>query len=284
MMLFSELEYNIDDSLRLSKETVDRAITDYSPYAIIVMMSGGHDSLLAYHVAKILNAPITHFMHGITGTGILETTDFARKLAERSGLSYLEANAKDNYEQYVLRKGFFGIGHLAHAFSYHLLKRQQFRSEISRNIRQGQRNRNVLLINGARKQESINRKNSMIGPIKKDGSDIWVNIVNDWSAIDRNNFLNDYEHNPVYDLIHRSGECLCGTMQSWETKKEVSYWFPKWGEWLSELEKRACQRGFCWKWGEDLPPIIKARKAEEKAIKAGQTSFLPMCHSCKISP
>jgi len=104
-----EQKYRSCDLLNMSQQIINQAIADYSPYAIVMMFSGGHDSLAAYHVAKILNVPMTHFMHGITGTGIADTTDFARHIAEQSGLTYLEANAGNAYEKYVLRKGFFGI-------------------------------------------------------------------------------------------------------------------------------------------------------------------------------
>lgn len=272
----------MDNLLHQSQEIIDRAIKDYQPYAVVLMLSGGHDSLLAYHVARALDIPMTHITHGFTRTGVIETTDFARKVGEKSGLCYLEADAGDAYERYVFRKGFYGIGHKAHEMAYHTLKHQYFRSTLSRYIRQGQRGRNILLINGARKQESQNRKRSMIVPVRADGPNVWVNIVNDWGALDRNDFLSEYPRNPVYDILHRSAECLCGTMQSQETRKEVSYWFPYWGKRLYDLEKESCSRGFCWKWGEDLPPAIKAEKAREKQIKAGQLSFMPMCQGCTL--
>ena len=265
--------------LESSREIINRAIVDYQPYAIVIMFSGGHDSLAAYHIARLLNVPLTHFLHGITGTGIKETTTFARKIGERSGLIYLEANAKNAFEEYVMRKGFFGIGIQAHEFAYHILKRTHFRHQLSKYIRQGRKGRKILLINGARKQESKNRKLSMINPIKIDGPNIWVNIINDLLAIERNEFLLDYERNPVYDILHRSGECICGTMQNQETRKEVTYWYPYWGGWLDDLEKRACEHGFCWKWGEDLPPAIRAQKKFERELSAGQL-FMPMCQSC----
>lgn len=252
---------------------------EYQPYAIVMMFSGGHDSLAAYHISRQLQVPLTHFIHGVTGTGIQETTDFARRVGEQSGLRYLEANAGSAYENYVLRKGFFGVGGQAHEYTYHILKHRRFRHQIAQYIRQGQRGRNILLINGGRRSESTNRKMSMITPIKRDGPNIWVNIINDWSALERNEFIADYEHNPIYDILHRSGECLCGTMQSQETRKEISYWFPAWGNWLSNLEKEVCNRGFCWKWGEDLPPAIKAQKRLNKELNNGQL-FMPMCQSC----
>jgi len=269
------------ENLKRSQEIIDRAIADYQPYAIVIMFSGGHDSLAAYHVARALNVPVTHFMHGVTGTGIRQTTAYARRMGEQSGLTYLEANAGDAYEQYVLRKGFFGIGNLAHEYAYHILKHKHFRAMISQKIRHRKHGRNVLLINGARKQESPKRKQTIAVPIRAAGPNIWVNIINDWSAVERNDFLSEYERNPVCDILHRSGECLCGCTQ-WpyqETRREVSDWFPEWGRWLDDLEKRVRQCGFEWNWGEDIPQHLKDKKKLQKQVADGQL-WLPMCQDC----
>ena len=276
----------MDQLLEKSKAIVGQAITDYQPYAIVMMFSGGDDSLTAYHVVKALEIPVTHMLHGVTGTGIPETTDFARSIGGQSGLNYIEANAGDAYEKYILRKGFFGIGIGAHSMAYHVLKHQRFTTALSTHIRHRKHNRNILLLNGARWQESRNRKHQMkYQPIKHDSnvaSNIWVNIINDWSKLDCRNFLEGKERNPVVDLLHRSAECLCGSTQSLETRKEVEFWYPEWGKWLRGLEKRACERGFCWGWGEDLPPDVKAQKARAKEIANGQLEMdLPMCQSCE---
>jgi 3'-phosphoadenosine 5'-phosphosulfate sulfotransferase (PAPS reductase)/FAD synthetase len=266
-------------------KTITLLIVEYSPYAIVVMFSGGDDSLTAYHVARYLEIPTTHFLHGVTNTGITETTDFARQVGKQSGLRYIEANAGNAFDEYVLRKGFFGIGEIAHENAYHILKNQRFRATLSQHIRQRKRNRNILLLTGARKQESNRRKLMTMNPIRPDGSNIWVSLINDWTKLECLEFLDGQGRNPVTEILHRSGECLCGTMQSLETRREVSYWFPYWGKRMDSLEKEACSRGFCWKWGEDLPAVIKAQKSRDKAIRNGQLElgWLPMCHSCQLN-
>lgn len=264
-----------------SKEIIDESIKTYKPYAIVMMFSGGNDSLCALRVCELLNVPITHIMHGITGTGLTETTDFARKIASQTKYVYIEPNAENKYEEYILRKGFFGIGEIAHSYAYHILKREHFSKSLSKHIRQNKRGRNILLLNGARHQESQRRKRTKKHPIRKDGSNIWVNVIHNWTALERNIFLESYETNPVYDIIHKSGECLCGTMQHpfEETRKEITYWFPYWGEKIEKLEKAACEKGFCWKWGEDIPRWVKVAK---KLQKIGMDDFTPMCSSCVL--
>lgn len=159
-----------------SREIVERAIAEYSPFAIVSMISGGKDSLCAYLVAKELQTPITHILHGVTGTGIPQTTDFVRQFAEDEKPTYIEANAGTSYVDYVQRKGFFGRGVQAHSYTYHLLKRMWFHRTLSQSIRQRVRGRRILLLNGARTAESANRAKNLSEPIRADGNNIWVNV------------------------------------------------------------------------------------------------------------
>src|SRR5690606_24583365 len=130
---------------------------------------------------------------GITGTGIPETTYFVRRFAERERPHYLEADAGDAYEEYVRRKGFFGVGVQAHYFAYHILKREWFSKAVSHNIRFRKRNRPVLLLNGARASESLNRSKNMPEPVKKESNvpNYWVNIIHHWSKEERDDFLEE---------------------------------------------------------------------------------------------
>lgn len=265
----------IDDKILESKEIIERAIADYKPYASVLMLSGGDDSLTAFNVAKMLDVPFTHIMHGVTGTGIQETYDFVKTVVSKEAAKYIEANAGDSYLNYVLRKGFFGVGLSAHAFSYHILKQDHFEKAVSKYIRQGKPGRKILFINGARRLESENRKKTMLNPIKitkRRPNDIWVNIINEWDKRETLDFLTaeNIERNPVSKQICRSGECMCGTMQSKADRVEASCCFPKWGEWLNVLEKAVKEKhGFGW--GEQMP---------KPTNKAQLNLFQPMCVGC----
>ena len=258
-----------------SKEIVEKAIADYKPYAIVLMLSGGDDSMTALTVAKYLNIPFTHIMHGVTGTGIEETYEYVKQVVSKEDAVYIEANAGNAYVNYVMRKGFFGAGLSAHAFSYHILKQDHFEKAISKHIRQGKPGRKILFVNGARRSESENRKKTMINPIKitiRRPNDIWVNIVNDWHKPECLEFLNaeNIIRNPVSIQICRSGECMCGTMQSKADRIEASCIFPKWGKWIDELEKVVKEKhGFGW--GENMP-----KPRDERQLDL----FQPMCVGC----
>jgi 3'-phosphoadenosine 5'-phosphosulfate sulfotransferase (PAPS reductase)/FAD synthetase len=274
----------MDDKLQRSKEIYQQAVAQFQPYAVVLMMSGGNDSMTAAAVSRALAIPVDFVLHGITGTGIHETLAYVRQQGPAFGARYIEADAGDTYEKYVLRKGFFGQGRVAHSYTYHLLKRQQFRSAISRHIRQRKRNRTVLLLNGARLDESDNRRHNLSEVYNVDpdtSSTVWVNLIHHWSGSDCKEFLADQKvtPNPVTQKLCRSGECLCGTFQNQATRTEASYYYPEWGQWLDGLEKKVHEAGFTWGWGENMP-------REYRQIKAGQLplpDFQPACNRCLIS-
>lgn len=258
-----------------SKTIVDNAIAQYQPYAVCLMLSGGDDSLLTYEVSKRIGVKIDYIIHGNTRTGLPQTTEFVRQLAKESGITYIEADAGTAYEDYVLRKGFFGKGVGAHAFTYHILKAGPFRKAISKNIRQKQRNRHILLLNGARVDESDNRADKLgdnpynIDPTIK--SNIWVNVVHWWTTENRDNFLvdNNVLRNPVSVVLGRSGECMCGTMQNTASRVKASEFCPAWGAWLDNLEKDVIAR-HGYGWGQS-----------SKHKKSVHDNFQPMCTGCK---
>ena len=260
--------------IRQSLSILQQAHAEYKPYATVVMFSGGTDSLAALHAVLRMGEKIDYVMHVHTATGLPETLEYVRRYVEKLGIPYLEPSAGTAYEDYVLRKGFFGRGERAHTFAYHILKRQRMRAGLA-TIRQGKRGRNILLVNGGRRQESQNRMVTMKEPIKKDGSNIWVNVINEWTKFDCMDFIHDekLEVNPVSALLHRSGECMCGTMQSHEERKEAAFWFPEWGKWLDNLEQQVNANGHWWGWGDATPEAVKW-------IKAGQLQFQPMCVGC----
>lgn len=157
---------NLSDKVLYSKEIIRQAVLEHQPKALVIMFSGGDDSLAAYHVFKHLGYTPDYVIHGRTGTGIKETHDFAVSEIEAHKDNLIIADAGTAYEDYVLRKGFFGKGIQAHQFSYHILKSTHFSRVVGKYIRKRRRNYPVLFINGARRQESANREKLYKDPIK----------------------------------------------------------------------------------------------------------------------
>lgn len=260
---------NIDSSKRILREAIDR----FNPTHIVSMVSGGKDSAASDQIARELGVNINMVVHGNTRCGIPETSQFVRETYGALG-DYAEADAGTAYEDYVLRKGFFGKGRAAHGYAYRVLKATPFRKAISKHIRKGKRNVRVLLLNGARKDESENREKHLEETRQDPAApgNIWTNLIHDWSQDDRDAYLESRETpiNPVAKALCRSGECMCGTMQTAAERMEAAILYPSWGKWLSELEREAIAlHGFGW--GMPFPKPRDARQVE---------MFQPMCKDC----
>lgn len=258
-----------------SHRILRRALAEFRPTHVVSMVSGGKDSAASHAVAsELLGGEIDLILHGNTRCGIPETNQFVESHYGSLGPDFAVADAGTAYEDYVLRKGFFGRGRDAHNFAYRVLKAQPFRKAISRHIRQGRRNIRVLLINGARAAESNNRRKNL-EIFRRDPAapgNIWCSIIHGWSIQDRDGYLDSQNVpiNPVARELCRSGECMCGTMQSREERIEASCLYPSWGNWLDQLEAEAkAAHGFGW--GDPFPKPRDARQGD---------LFQPMCMDC----
>jgi 3'-phosphoadenosine 5'-phosphosulfate sulfotransferase (PAPS reductase)/FAD synthetase len=259
----------LDDSYRILAE----ARTSFNPTHIVSMVSGGKDSAASHGVLMALGVNPDLVIHGNTRCGIPETSKFVEENYGKNS-DFVVSDAGTAYEDYVLRKGFFGVGIAAHGFSYRVLKATPFRKTISRHIRKGRRNIRILLINGARKDESENRKKNLkvLRPDPAQKGNIWTNIIHNWTQQQRDIFLEENKViiNPVAVNLCRSGECMCGTMQSKGERLEASILYPGWGRWLDSLEEEAINlHGFGW--GDQFP---------KKRDKNQGDLFQPMCRDC----
>lgn len=261
---------NLSSSAAILKE----AIETYNPTHIVSMVSGGKDSGASDAVAQELGVRLDFRIHGHTGCGIRQTRTFVDDTYGRKG-DLVIADAGTAYEDYVLRKGFFGKGIDAHGFAYRVLKATPFRKAISQNIRQGKRDVRVLLINGARQDESENRQKHLkvFNQDPASPGNIWVNLIHDWTQEDRDKYLEsrDVPCNPVAKALCRSGECMCGTMQTRAERIEAAAAYPEWGNWLDSLEKEVIARhGFGW--GASLSDRPDPNQID---------MFQPMCTDCR---
>lgn len=256
-----------------------QAIERFNPTHFVSMVSGGKDSAASDQVARELGVKIDFVIHGNTRCGIPQTSEFVQSTYGALG-DYAEADAGTAYEDYVLRKGFFGQGLAAHGFAYRVLKATPFRKTISKQIRKSKRGVRILLLNGARKDESENRQKHL-QVWRQDPAapgNIWVNLIHDWSQDDRDAYLTECGTpiNPVAKALCRSGECMCGTMQSKAERTEAAVLYPAWGQWLSGLEKEA-RRLHGFGWGETFPRTGVIRNAPNPQRGF---DFQPMCKDC----
>ena len=260
--------------LESSAKILRKAIDETSPTYVVSMVSGGRDSAASHAVAQELGVKIDLTIHGRTGTGIPDTTAWVQDRHGRDGSDLAIADAGSAYEDYVMRKGFFGKGREAHNFAYRVLKATPFRKVISAELRKRRRGVKILLINGARAEESKNRKKNL--PVMRSDpaapGNIWINPIHYWVRDDRDDYLasRNVPINPVAKALCKSGECMCGTMQTKQERAEASVLYPAWGNWLDKLEAEARKvHGFGW--SDPFP-----RQHDPRQIEL----FQPMCTGC----
>ena len=265
---------SLERAIRLSSERVARVQSEFAPTHTILTVSGGRDSAAEVELAMEMGLKIDMILHGRTGTGIRQTTEHVIDYYGNLGPDLVIADAGTAYEEYVLRKGFFGVGKDAHNYAYHVLKATPFRKAISKHIRQGRRDVRVMILNGARKLESDNRRLNLAETRRDPASpgNLWVNLIHDFSDGDRDDYLRmrGTPINPVAVQLCRSGECMCGTQQSLQDRVQAAALYPEWGEWLRSLEQQAL-RLHGWGWGVPMP-----RPADPNQIEL----FTPMCMGC----
>lgn len=275
----------IEDKLEASLNIYKEAVRLYKPKATIVMFSGGDDSLTTLYAAKELGIPFDYIIHGNTGTGIKETHDFVLEVVSNfPNVKFIETHPKkeESYEVYVRERGFYGNGKKAHQMSYSNLKGKPFRRAISKHIRKRRHNYNILLLNGARRNESEQRKINCVSPYNEfDKPNIWVNLINDWDREDCLSFLEErkIKRNPVSIKLGRSGECNCGTTAKRKELHEMrDNGFHSVPDMIELLENEVAPV-FPWGWSYKCPRNNARKNLED----AGQLSaFMPMCSGCSI--
>lgn len=268
----------IDHRQRLSARRVGAAVAlldaefaSHKAVGVYAMFSGGDDSLTSTLVAS-QSAGFRACVHLDTGIGIPETRDFVAETCREQGWELLVFRAKDCGQDYAAlaeRYGFPGPG--AHRRMYIRLKERPLDAFV-RSVKRHRLDR-VILSTGARTQESA-RRMGHVQPVRRDGASVWANPIHDWSKADCLDYIaqRGVRRNPVVELIHMSGECLCGSYAAPGELKEIALWFPHVGAHIRAIEDRAVAAGVksC-RWGE-------APKGRRR--KRGKISEL--CQQCEL--
>lgn len=284
----------IECKIQIALERITSAIEVFQPKLVVGLFSGGHDSLSANLVASKASR-FSGCLHVNTGIGIPATREFVRATCERQGWKLWEYKATENtyadgtpdpmdYDDLVRRFGFPGPD--AHRYMYIKLKQRS----IERFLRDvgARTDFPVLFISGARSEESERRMGNTDTKPSNRGRSVWVNAIHDWTKADTNSFIDrlHVERNLVVDLIHKSGECLCGAYAKPGELNELGQWpqtRPAYDR-ICALQEEVMKR-FPWTW-EEAPPGWWNEKNN------GQTFLLdyddpdawdqPLCHRCNL--
>lgn len=271
----------MEAKIALAVSRLRQAIAKYEPVAVVGLFSGGHDSLSACYVASLLGDRLTTMAHIDTGIGVPATQQFVVDTCKRMEWPLEIYRAVENtradgtldpqvYEEFVRAHGFPGPA--GHGLMYVRLKERALR-RIERRYEasaRGKRKRYVMYVSGCRSQES-ERRMGHVEEVQIEGRRIWVAPIHDWTKLDTTGLIEHVglERNPVVDLIHKSGECLCGAFAKKGELAELGMWpltRPAHDR-IVKLQEELSQR-FPWGW-EGRPPREKCK------LKPGM-----LCHSC----
>jgi len=214
-------------------------------------------------------------VHINTGIGIEQTREFVRGVCADFGWPLIEIRAKEDcgqdYDGLVLERGF--PGPFMHTKMYNRLKERGI-AKLIRDHKTDLRDR-IILVTGVRREES-RRRMGTVQPINRQGARVWVAPLTHFTALDKNAYLQAHHlpRNEVVDLLHMSGECLCGAYAHPGELDMIAEWFPDEAARIRALEKAVCERGFCWKWDDEGPPQSFTDPDQLDA-------FQPLCTDCE---
>jgi 3'-phosphoadenosine 5'-phosphosulfate sulfotransferase (PAPS reductase)/FAD synthetase len=217
------------------------------------MLSGGNDSAtLAHWLAW--HGYVDELLFLDTGIGIAETHQFVHQFAKYLGLPLEEWHAPPGaYERMIVTITGGFPGPAAHSIAYQRLKERPLNDYIA-HCKRGQHWRSkVLLFSGIRRAESAKRMKIAEKAVDPDGGKLWVAPFLDWTMADLGVWREEHDipHNDVADLLHYSGECLCGANASEGELDLIQRFFP-----VSAREIHRLQRLAEWlgiersRWGE----------------------------------
>lgn len=242
--------------------------------AVCILWSGGKDSTTLAHLVR---DQATHVIHANTGIGIEETRQFVRDQAAAWGLALVERHppAGCSYRELVLDQGFPGPSQ--HYKMYQRLKERTL-DAVRRDIIGNVYRRRLIYFAGRRRQESVRR--AEIPLHERDGSAIWISPLANWTALDINTYhtmFPDIPRNLVTDLLHMSGECLCGAFAKKGELDMIREWYPDTADDIDRLEHDVRAAGHpepvCrWGWGAYRTPRDRGPRSLQKAGR--------LCSSC----
>lgn len=212
----------IEQAYGIYDDAIATHIGDKKLAASAVLFSGGNDSTVLAH---LMRPYATHAIHCNTTIGIEQTRQFVRDTCVDLGLPLLEEYPPTSYRDLVIERGFPGPG--MHWKMYQRLKERGLRQARRKLVADGRKER-VAFIAGRRRQESQRRKDVPLH--ERVDSVIWISPLAMWTKLDiltYRHMHDDVPVNEVSQLLHMSGECLCGAFAKPNELEQIRMWFPQ---------------------------------------------------------
>ena len=246
-------------------KTISEAIEEHDPIKVYALVSGGNDSTVVSHLAANLGPRLDGLVHINTGIGVEQTREYTRKFSQWLNMPLIEKCGPRTYEDLVMEYGFPGPA--AHRYMYSWLKERPLR-EVRREAQAGQQRR-VMFITGVRRSES-RRRMGHVAAVQRDGNTVWVAPIREFTHRDIWDYRDKYKlpRNEVVEILHMSGECLCGAFSKPNELEWLSVFYPEVADRIKRLERRAHGAG------------IKSSHWGPQSSKEIRESPGPLCSGC----
>lgn len=284
-------EKRVADLIQQSRDFLQGAIEEHvwrdglMVAAKVGLFSGGNDSTTLVHLFR---NEVDFAAHANTGIGIEQTRQFVRDTCAAWDLQLIERAAPreaDHYRSLVLsretdKKGNPLGGFPGPAMHFKMFTRLKERAlmQVRRELVTNSRRERVVFLAGRRRDESARRARVPLS--ERQGAVVYVSPLINWTKSDLNTYrlmCGDVPVNEVSDLIHMSGECLCGSFASPGEREEITYWFPEIMAEIAELERELADR-------EDIPEHRKTwgwgADPAKKRLEGRPSNSGLLCSSC----
>lgn len=234
--LVTQAHFILDDAIATHK-------SHHELVKFCVLYSGGNDSTVLAH---LMRGRADTAVHIDTTIGIAETQDFVKQTCKDWGLPLIIETAPIPYEELVTdpKLGMPGPG--LHGRMYQRLKERALMIVRKRFVLNGRKQR-IVFIAGRRRTESERR--SDIPMHERQASIIWVSPLCFWTKLDMNTYrlmhmeTDRVPTNPVTEILHMSGECLCGAFAKPGELDEIKLWYPEMYDKIKAIEAKATEAG-----------------------------------------
>lgn len=258
---------------------LDATAETHGASGVWAMFSGGDDSLACALVTSRVSA-FRGCLHIDTGIGIPDTQVFVRETCAHQGWPLKIYRAKDcgqDYEALVVAHGFPGPA--LHYKMYQRLKERALRAFI-REHKTRVRDR-IVLSTGVRQDESERRMGHAVRT-NREGVKVWANPCYFWSKFDCLDTIAaaGVSRSPVVELLHKSGECLCGSFAKPGELKEIALWYPAVGAEIARIAARVKEAGHDGVWGQR--PRRKRKRQPARVDSAGRRVGI-LCQQCEMN-
>lgn len=269
---------------------LDEAYDTHKPTHVFTLLSGGHDSTCATTLGQEwaerrgIHVPVVFANTGtgieerhVVGTGLKDTRSHVIDLCQmrEHEWSLIELHPPRSYDSLVMEMGFPGPG-FHDRLAYPRLKERSFRTLR----RMAAESAYVMFITGVREEESL-RRTEHVERIQVTPGVIWAGPIWDWTANDCGAFIAErgLPRNQISDMLHISGECLCGAMARKDEMRDLEEVVPIRAQEIHDLEDRVERAGrrAC-RWGKRPPKV--ARDQMRAFLTPNDGSYPMACMGC----